>query len=363
LSTKIENKETLTKIAEKLSKIQQGVARDENGKISETYLQYLSLMYGPKDAEIVQHLEVFPNSVRVSKLAKELGRDKNELKEMLDKLAKKGFIQKLGSAYAIPTPLLIYDAPFILKINYEDDKEKTTELARLSRKFFEKEGYYKSWETSYKGTPRTRILTVSEKIEPEKDIIPIEEVYNIIDMNESFALIPCPCRERAELEGVRKCKDKYPIHNCMMLGNMADAVSNLGDPIIKLISKEEAKEITRKASEIGLVHTTDNYSGQSSIICACCECCCGLLAGLTREGLHNPKAIAKANYVANVDETACAACETCLDRCKFGAIQVGDIAIINEEICMGCGLCAVTCPNEAISMKRIERETIPAPKK
>ncbi|NVM03356.1 MAG: 4Fe-4S binding protein [Candidatus Helarchaeota archaeon] len=363
MSDSIKNRLALLKIAEKLSKVQQGVAKDDKGNVSETYLKYLSLMYNPEEAEIVQHLGVFPKAVRVSKLARELGKDKGELKEILGNLAKKGFLQKLGSSYCIPTPLMVYDAPFVLKINYEEDKERTIELARLSRKFFEKDNYYKSWETSYKGTPRSRILTVSEKIKPEKDIIPIEEVYNIIDNNESFSLQPCPCRKRAELEGIRKCKGKYPIHNCISVGNAAEGILGLGDPVIKRVTKEEVKEIIRDAGELGLVHTTDNYSGPSTILCSCCECCCGLLAGLTRLGFENPKSIAKANYLANVDINACVACRTCLDRCKFGAITVEDTAIINEEICMGCGLCSVTCPNDAITMRRLERETIPTPKR
>lgn len=355
----IENKEALIKIAEKLSKVQQGTAKDRRGNISETYLKYLSLMYNPQEAELVQHLDIFPKFISVLKLSKQLGIDKNEIKNILENLASKGFIQGMGASYAIPTPLMIYDVPFILKINYEDEKEKTTELARLSRTFFEKENYYKSWETSVKGIPRTRILTVSEKIESQKDIIPIEEVYSIIDMNNTFVLIPCPCRERAELEGIRKCKDKYPIHNCILLGAMAEGILQMGDPVARRVTKEEVKKITKEASELGLVHTTDNYAGNSNLICACCECCCGLLAGLTRVGLENPRAIAKANYIANVDVSVCAACGTCLDRCKFGAITIEETAKINEIKCMGCGLCAVTCPNEAITMRRWEREQIP----
>jgi len=344
----------LLHIANKLSKVQQGVPKNANGDPTGTYLMYLSLIYDEEAAEVVQHLEVFPKAVTANALAKKLNRDKKEITNILEALAEKYFLMKAGG-YSIPTPLMIYDAPFILKRNVE--REDIKEFAQLSHKFFEEEGYYKSWETSYKGTPRTRILTVSEEIEDKRSIVPIEEVYNIIEKNESFALIPCPCRRRADIEGIRKCS--YPIYNCILLGPSAEALLGLGDPETKRISKEEVIKIVKEASEMGLVHTTDNYALQSNIICNCCEDCCGLLAGLTRVGLKNPKAIAKANYIATVNPDKCAACGTCIDRCKFNAMTLEAIATVNEERCMGCGLCAVTCPNDAIIMKRIEREPIP----
>lgn len=355
-----EHRTALINIAKKLSKVQQGVAKDEKGEPSENYLEYLSLLYDPESAEIVQHLEVFPKTVRLGKLAKLLDRDRKEIKAILELLAEDFFLMKAGG-YAIPTPLMIYDAPFILKRNLKRDNIK--EFARLSRAFLEQDSYYLSWETSYKGTPRSRILTVSEKIEPQHDIVPVEEVYNIIEMNESFALVPCPCRKRAGIEGIRKCEDKYPVYNCIIVGPGAEALLALGDPESRRASKEEVVKIAKDAAELGLVHTTDNYSGPATILCQCCECCCGLLAGLTRPGLENPKAIAKANYLAKINSENCVACGTCEERCKFGAISIDDIAQINEDRCMGCGLCAVTCPEEAISMKRLERSPIPAPKK
>jgi len=35
-----------------------------------------------------------------------------------------------------------------------------------------------------------------------------------------------------------------------------------------------------------------------------------------------------------------------------------NIAVVNDEKCMGCGVCVVNCPNNAITLKRIEREVI-----
>lgn len=327
---------------------------DEAGAPTDTYLEYISLMYDLEAAKLVQYLEVLPKGVPLRKLAKKLDMDKKELKEKLEPLVEKGFLILVGNHYSIPNPLMIYDAPFILKVNYEGNDAK--KFAELSRRFFEKEEYYKPWETSIKGNPRSRVLTVSEKIEPGHDIIPVEEVFSILEKHTSFALTPCPCRKRAEVEGIRKCVDKYPILNCIQLGNFAEAILSMGDPVNRRITREEAIENVKKASELGLVLTTDNYV-ESAILCSCCECCCGLLAGLTRTGLNNPKSIAKANYIATINEN-CVACGTCLDRCKFGAITVEGKASVDEERCMGCGLCAVTCPNDAISLSRLERSPI-----
>jgi len=41
------------------------------------------------------------------------------------------------------------------------------------------------------------------------------------------------------------------------------------------------------------------------------------------------------------------------------AIDVNDRTDINPDKCIGCGLCAATCPEEALSMVRFEREEIP----
>ncbi len=349
-----DHKENLIKFTEKYRNIPQSFPQDKNGKPTEKYLEYLSLIYDAEAIKIVLELDVLPEMISISKLSRKLGIEKEELLNKLEPLIKRGFVFKLGPRLARPTPLYLYDLPFALESNYL--REDVKEFARLSREFFE-EGYYKTWENTKEGIPLTRVLTVSEEVEDPREIVPYEEVYKIIDQHSVFAVVGCPCRRRKEIEGIRKCKDKYPIHNCLQMGIHAEYLLNeIGDPDIKRISKEEAKKITKEAAEIGLVHTTDNRVGNFNIICACCECCCGFLSGLTR--FDNPRAIAKANYISHVDSEKCVGCETCLTRCKFDAITVDDVSHINIDKCMGCGLCAVTCPQEAITMKRMERETI-----
>jgi len=331
------------------------------GQPTEPYLEYLSLMFNPEIAALIQPLKPFPETISITKFAKLVNKDKKVLMEKLEDVVQHSFLMKQGRGYALPTALSVHDVPFLLKALYDNPEVDIKKFASISRQFFE-EGYYKPWETFEDGTPRFRVVTVSEKIAPEQQIIPLEEVNNIIDRNDSFAVIPCPCRKRAEVEGIRECKEKYPINNCIVMGflavGMLDNAKRTDDPIIRAAGKEEVKEITRKAAEMGLVHNTDNTTENILILCACCECCCSLLAGLVK--FDNPRAIAKANYVSNIDEESCVACGTCIERCKFDAIIVDDVARINLDKCVGCGLYAVTCPEEAISMKRFEREEIPS---
>jgi len=350
-----DHRKYLLNIARRLKYEWHSVPTDESGDPTETYLEYLSLLYSQDIAKLVQELEIFPKMMSIVKFAKKVNMDKNELTERLKEVAHKGFVVNLGKQYSLPSPLIIWDTPFIYSRTYESNIAKR--LAELGLKFFYKEGYYQKWETTIDGIPRNRILTVSEEIEPKDQIVPIEEVYNIIDQNTDIAVIPCPCRNRQEISGHRECKDKYPIHTCLILGIFAKGALEQADPAVKKVSREEAKEIAKKASEIGLVHTTDNVGNNCRLICSCCECCCVIIGGLTR--LDNPRAVARANYVANVDEEICEACSTCVERCKFNAITIEDTAKIDIERCLGCGLCAVKCPHDAIIMKRFVREEIP----
>lgn len=348
-----EHRENLLTIARKMIRQPQSCPVDENGEPTGTYLEYLSLMYNPEVAEIVKYLEPVPNLTSISRLAKSINADKEELMNKLEQAS--DYIISFGKQYAIPTPLQIFDIPFVSKKIYEGPNAK--KFAELSRKFFVEEKYYKRWETSWRGTPYMRVLPISEEIEFGHEILPVENIDTVVDRYESFVQIMCPCRNRAEIEGIRECKDKYPIHNCLAVGRVAENMLKSGESDVKKLTNQEAKDLLKANAELGLVIATDNSAKISSLICSCCECCCGTLRGLTR--FDNPRGMAKANFISSINEDLCVACGTCLERCKFGAITINDIAEVDIEKCMGCGLCAITCPSDAITLKRLERETIP----
>ncbi|MDN5348284.1 MAG: hypothetical protein PWP65_1848 [Clostridia bacterium] len=53
---------------------------------------------------------------------------------------------------------------------------------------------------------------------------------------------------------------------------------------------------------------------------------------------------------AVVDKELCTGCGTCAESCPNEAITVDDVAVIDEDACVECGVCVDECPNGAISL-------------
>jgi len=74
--------------------------------------------------------------------------------------------------------------------------------------------------------------------------------------------------------------------------------------------------------------------------------------------------------VAVVDEELCKGCGRCEEACEYDAIKVEEaelvakvptlVARVTEAQCKGCGSCAVACPTGAIAMKHFTDEQIHA---
>jgi Fe-S-cluster-containing hydrogenase component 2 len=61
--------------------------------------------------------------------------------------------------------------------------------------------------------------------------------------------------------------------------------------------------------------------------------------------------VTTSNYYAEKNYDTCTTCKTCVDRCNVHAIKIdNERTVISREKCIGCGLCASTCPTGSITM-------------
>jgi len=216
------------------------------------------------------------------------------------------------------------------------------DFARLAEQFFPK--------------PFTRVIPVNKSIDSGKQkILDADSVDKIIETAEVIAVTKCTCRVIAH-----KCDQ--PLEVCLQVNNAARYTLDRGSG--REVSKEEALKILRQCEEDGLVHVTMNKMHVGHFICNCCDCCCQALPLVIKEGL---KLCDPSRFEAEIDADLCSACETCLERCYFNAIESMETEVgrsvmrVISDSCMGCGLCQSTCPEEAISLKEVRTEDfIPA---
>lgn len=200
---------------------------------------------------------------------------------------------------------------------------------------------------------RVRIVVKQSVEVPVERIVPMQEVDDLIKKFDEIAVGHCFCRHHKDILGT-SCRQTDQRENCFTFGKSARYTSQQG--FSRMVSKQEAREIMKRAEDDGLVHKAyhpnfDILKDETSV-CNCCRCCCGnsvenMIAPITNA----------TNYLALIDEAACTGCGTCVDLCSTQAafLEVDGKAQRIADRCIGCGVCARFCPENAISLLEGQR--------
>ena len=163
-----------------------------------------------------------------------------------------------------------------------------------------------------------RVIPVQSAIENNTRKASYDEVARLIDEAWAVSVGPCSCRRSRRLigEGCGHLEEDM----CMYLNDNAVNYSETGSH--RLISKEEAYEILKRAEDNGLVHELNVTPGydDSTAICNCCGCSCYALR--IASYFRAPDAI-RTNYIAKVDKDKCVACGQCVENCQLNAVKLG----------------------------------------
>lgn len=200
--------------------------------------------------------------------------------------------------------------------------------------------------------PRFRIIPRWKSIEHVAGVLPSENIRDILQKQETLALVHCPCKREH-----RKRTCGVPVQVCINVGRTAQYNINRGAG--KKITVSEALKVIELTDPYPMVHLSLNQAEVNQLVCNCHRCCCSPMVHMFSQRSHPFTAgIASSRFRALVDPQKCKGCKTCLMKCQFGAVHMEtgpektcQRSSVDAEKCMGCGSCVVSCPSDARRMK------------
>jgi ferredoxin len=175
-------------------------------------------------------------------------------------------------------------------------------------------------------------------------IVPIEDIENVLDKFSTVVRLPCICRKVTT--GINR---RYCLGVGADLTHIFRDVPELED--FDRISVSEAKELVRGLDIEGNAHSV--WTLNTPYIGMICNCNRDCMAYRFQHEMRLGKAMFKAEYTAVIDPLLCTGCRDCVQRCYFDAIiydRRNSKCSADPLKCYGCGLCRRACASDAIAM-------------
>lgn len=308
---------------------------------SEKEIDLLAHLFTPQEAQFALCLSL---SYQVLDAVSDLGGfSRSESLALIKAMVSKGLVNMRRGAQGVEVSLL----PFVVGFYERQVFRMDEDLAQLAEDYFH-EGFQQvlSIEPQFH-----RVIPINASISSGVEILPEEDVSTLLSSKAAWAVFDCVCRKQQVLLD-QACE--HPLKVCLAMSDQPGAFDNV--PVMEALDLESALKVLDFAAQSGLVHTVSNHKDEISYICNCCTCGCGLLRGIAEAHIAN--VVARSSYYALVDRDLCIGCGECEPMCQFEAITIHEIAEIDRRVCTGCGVCTRVCPEGAISLLQRPLEEI-----
>ena len=369
---------------------------------SETLTKILQVLFTEKEAKWVAKLPIRPFSLK--KAAQLWGTTEAKAEKLLDRLCEKGLLvdsyDRGIRKFVLPPPMIGFFEFSLMRTRGDIDQKYLSEL------FYQyinvEEDFIKDLFLGM-DTKLGRVFVNESVLMTEKTnhILDYERAPHIIEEADFIGVGTCFCRHKNYHLGI-PCKLNAPMETCLTFGNVARSLAEHGG-YTRPIDKSEAKEILEMCYGYNLVQMGENVREHPAFMCNCCGCCCEALEAVKKFSPMQP--IATTNYLPKINADACVSCGKCAKVCPIEAISMRENApmeapvsgtagqtgssravtastdhasdcekeagpslspvsrqkkrpVIDESICLGCGVCARNCPKKAISLQRRPIEVI-----
>lgn len=349
------SREGYTKLIDRLNRFPLGAPS------SKTLYQILSLLFTPKEAELVSLLPIKPFSVEVA--AQNWQMTNAQAQMMLDSLCAKALLMDIEidgkSTYALPPPMAGFFEFSLMRTGGHIDQKLISEL--FHQYLNVEEDFIKALFRGETKPGRTFVNENALSSSNSLHVLDYERASEVIQTSAYMGVGMCYCRHKKQHIG-EACD--APMDICMTFGTTAHSLSKHG--YSRLIDKSEGMDLLQIAREHSLVQFGENAQNDVSFICNCCGCCCEALTSARRFAFLNP--VETTNFLPVVDELTCNGCTKCAQACSVEAITMSSAndpqkpkklkATVDEERCLGCGVCVTTCKSNALSLKVLGKRVI-----
>jgi len=321
-------------------------------------IEVLRTLFTEEEAEFLTHFTApYQDPETMGQIVEKTGKPQEKVQAIVDRLISRGLLfrytsRRGGQVYYSLMPMVPGIFEFYFSSGRDSDEKRRVAKA-LEKAYLD--GY--GLEAGASNYPWARVMPIEKtiildrEISTELAIFPYEKMSDFIKTSRKIAVINCACRTK------KKCD--HPLETCLVFDYSAEFMVERGYG--RYLSIEEALELLEKCERAGLVHSTTNVQTRPQFICNCCTCACLILRGLSE--LHNPRAIAKSNFLPVRDDALCNKCKKCVSICPMEANvyhaphdDEPERILLLEERCIGCGLCAYHCPNGAIKLVKAKDE-------